>query len=96
MHRVVGLLRLLALFTVVLLGLALHTRNAELVALDLYFVVLRQPLSLLLVLTLLIGAVLGILAALPSLLANRRTTRRLRRELKAQSTLHPPSPAEGP
>ena len=96
MHRLVGLLRLLALLTIVLIGLALHTRNAEPVALDLYFVVLRQPLSLLLVLTLLAGAVLGILAALPSLLANRRITRRLRRQLKAQSTLHPPTPAEGP
>lgn len=94
MRRLVGLLRWLALLLVVLIGLTLHARNAQPVTLDLYFLTLQQPLSLLLALALLAGALLGMGAALPTLLSGKRANRRLRRELKLQTSLRPPPPVE--
>jgi putative membrane protein len=87
MQQILGLLRLLVLIVIVLFGLVLHLRNSDSVTLDLYFFKLTQPLSLLLAMTVALGGILGILAALPKHLGHRRTIRQLRRELKAQSTL---------
>jgi putative membrane protein len=87
MHRIIGLLRLLALLLIVLVGLVLHTRNSQPVTLDLYFLKVTQPLSLLLAVTVALGALLGIVAAIPRLLSGRRVNRRLRRELKQQAAL---------
>jgi uncharacterized integral membrane protein len=94
MQRIVALLRLLAIVVIILGGLVLHTRNAGPVTLDLYFVRMEQPLSLMLAVSLLIGAVLGILGALPRLLAGRRAIRRLRRELRAQAMLPAVTPTD--
>lgn len=91
MQRIIGLLRLLALVLIVLIGLVLHTRNAQPVTLDLYFLKITQPLSLLLAVTIAFGALLGIIAAIPKLLAGRRVNRRLRREIKQQAALGAPA-----
>ena len=87
MQRILGLLRLLVLIFVVVFGLILHLRNSSPVTLDLYFFKVTQPLSLLLAMTVAIGGVLGMLAALPKHLGHRRTIRQLRRELKTQTVL---------
>lgn len=87
MHRLIALLRLLALVLIVLLGLVLHTRNGQPVTLDLYFIKFTQPLSLLLAETIAIGGVLGMLAAVPRLLSGRRANRRLSKELRAHVAL---------
>ncbi|MCG3201588.1 MAG: Lipopolysaccharide assembly protein A [Gammaproteobacteria bacterium] len=94
MQRIVALLRLLAIVVIILSGLVLHTRNAQPVTLDLYFVRIEQPLSLILAVSLLIGAVLGVLGALPRLLAGRRANRRLRRELRAHAMLPAAPPTD--
>ena len=86
MGRILSLLKYLLLLVIVLLGLILHTRNSEPVTFDFYFGSLQQPLSLLLVLTLAIGALLGVMAGLPSLFSVKRKLRRLRRKANAQLT----------
>lgn len=87
MQRILAFLRLLVLVVIVVFGLILHLRNSSPVTLDLYFFKVTQPLSLLLAVTIAIGGVLGMLAALPKHLGHRRTIRQLRRELKTQTAL---------
>ena len=85
MNRIVTLLRLIALILVVTFGLLLHIRNSQPVHLDLYFLTLEQPLSILLAATLALGALLGMASAIPYLLRGRRANRRLKRELVVQT-----------
>ncbi len=65
-----------------LLGLALHARNQAPVTFDFYTDAVTLPLSLLMVLCLLIGAVLGGLAMLPARWHMGRRVRRLEREVR--------------
>lgn len=67
---------------VVLLGLAFHVRNDQVVAVDFYLGSFEMPLSLALALTLLAGALLGVLAGLPKWLALKRDKAKLGRQLK--------------
>ena len=67
---------------VVLLGLAFHLRNEQLVLIDFYLGSLELPLSLALALTLLAGAVLGVLAGLPTWLKLKRDKAKLGKQLK--------------
>ena len=67
---------------VVLLGLAFHLRNDQLVVVDFYLGSFEIPLSLTLAVTLLAGACLGVLAGLPKWLALRRDKAKLGRQLK--------------
>lgn len=86
-------LKLLLLLLVVLAGLALHARNAQPVELDYYLGLLRLPLSLLVALALLVGALLGVLAALPALAAWRHRCLRLERRLREREAPAAPLPA---
>jgi len=67
---------------VVLLGLAFHVRNEQLVVVDFYLGSFEIPLSLALAVTLLAGACLGVLAGLPKWLALKRDKAKLGRQLK--------------
>ena len=67
---------------VVLLGLAFHLRNEQLVLVDFYLGSFEFPLSLTLALTLLAGAALGVLAGLPAWLKLKRDNAKLGRQLK--------------
>lgn len=76
MGRVIGFLFLLV---IVLFGLSFALLNAQPVELDYYFGAVTLPLSLVLVIAVIIGAVLGVLAALGVILRQRREVGRLRR-----------------
>ncbi len=78
MRRVIGLFLLLL---VVLLGLSFALLNAGSVELDYYFGSVSMPLSLLVVLVLILGAVLGVLAAMTMMLRRRREISSVRRRL---------------
>jgi len=57
--------------------------NAEPINVNYYFGTLEQPLALVLVLTLFIGAVLGLFSSLFVILLSRREVAKLRRHLKS-------------
>ena len=67
---------------VVLLGLAFHVRNEQLVVIDFYLGNFEIPLSLALAITLLAGALLGVLAGLPARLRLTRDKAKLGKQLK--------------
>ena len=67
---------------VVLLGLAFHLRNEQLVVIDFYLGSVELPLSLALALTLLAGALLAVIAGLPKWLALKRDKAKLGKQLK--------------
>ena len=77
-------LKLALLLLVVLLGLAFHLRNEQLVVIDLYLGSFEIPLSLALAVTLLVGAILGILAGLPTWLRLKNDKAKLGRQLRTK------------
>ena len=74
--------KLALLLLVVVLGLAFHVRNEQLVVIDFYLDSFEIPLSLALVVTLLAGALLGVLAGLPARLKLKRDKAKLGKQLK--------------
>lgn len=79
MRRVIGLVLILA---VLVAGLFFGLLNADPVTLDYYISTRSLPLSVLLVLAVVVGAILGIVAALAHILRLRREVRRLRRDMR--------------
>lgn len=67
---------------ILLAGLGFSLLNADKVALNYYFGQLDLPLSVLLVLALVIGALLGVMVSLGAIFKAKREVRRLRKELK--------------
>ncbi len=67
---------------VILLGLAFHIRNEQLVVIDFYLANFEIPLSLALAISLLCGALLGVVAGLPKWLRLKHDKAGLTRELK--------------
>lgn len=83
-------LKALLVLAVVLLGLTFHLRNGELVTVDYYFGSSELPLSLALAGALFLGALLGVLACLPRMVALRRAKARAAKGQQAQA----PAPAK--
>ena len=79
MKRLLGFLLLLV---VVVVGLAFAVLNAQTVQLHYYFGSTDAPLSLVLVLVLAVGAVLGVVASLGMVVGQRRELGRLQRKVK--------------
>lgn len=75
-------LRLLFVILVMLTGLAVHLRNDQTVIFDYYLGTFETPLSLLLILALITGALLGVLACLPGLLRVKREKRTLQARIR--------------
>ena len=75
-------IKLALVLLVILLGLALHFRNDQLVMIDFYVGSFELPLSLALGVTLLAGAILGVLAGLPIWLRLKRDKSKLGKQLK--------------
>ena len=75
---------------VVLIGLAFHVRNGQLVAVDYYLGSSEIPLSMALAVALLGGAILGVLSGLPAWLKLKRDKAKLTRQLKAYQTDNSP------
>jgi len=79
MSRVLKLFLVLVVF---LVGFAFHLRNDQFVQLDYYVGVINIPFSLWVVLTLGLGALLGILVSLPMILKLKRENTRLLKRVK--------------
>jgi putative membrane protein len=79
MKRIISLVFLLI---VLVCGLFFGLLNAAPVRIDYYFGARELPLSLILVITLLAGAVCGVLASLSLIIRKNREISRLRKELK--------------
>ncbi len=73
------ILTLFAMLIVVVVGILFAVLNADPVVLNYYFGSRAMPLSLVLVLAMLIGAILGVLACSGVLMRQRRTIHKLRR-----------------
>jgi putative membrane protein len=78
----VWILRLFILVVVAILGAGLATLNASVVRFDYYFGTIQLPLSLILVVALAVGALLGVLSSLTVALEVRRENTRLRRKAR--------------
>lgn len=74
------ILVLLLLLLVIGIGLTFSVMNAEPVSLEYYFGTSDIPLALLLVITLALGALLGVVASLSVILRLKRSNAGLRRE----------------
>lgn len=76
------ILKLLLFTSVILIGIAIHLRNDQLVTLDMYLGIVELPFSIFLVCALIVGAVLGVLATLPTVLKLGREKSRLMTQIK--------------
>lgn len=79
----VRLLGFLFLIVLVALGLSFAVLNADPVTLNYYFGFLEVPLSMIVVVSLVAGALIGVLVSMGSLLRLRQTSARLKRQLHA-------------
>lgn len=96
-------LKALLVLAVVLLGLTFHLRNGELVTVNYYFGSSELPLSLALAGALFLGALLGVLACLPRMVALRRAKARAKDQQdqgpakgEEQALAAPPAAADAP
>lgn len=71
------IIKFLLILLVIIFGLAVHLRNDQLVAFDFYIGIAELPFSLYLVVSVCLGAIAGIIAALPTLLRLGREKSRL-------------------
>ena len=77
------IVKLALVLLVVLIGLAFHVRNDQLIVVDYYLASHEIPLSLALAIALLGGAILGVLSGLPSWLKLKHDKAKFSRQLKA-------------
>lgn len=73
---------LLVLFVVLVIGLSFSLMNAETVMLSYYFGTISAPLSIVVVVSLAVGALLGVLACMGMALGLKQEIARLRRSVK--------------
>jgi len=76
------LLNIILLIILIVLGLSFAVLNADPVALNYYFGYRDVPLSMIVVVALATGAVIGVLVSMGILLRQKQQTFRLRRQLK--------------
>ncbi len=76
------LIRLLIFAVLVTIGAAFALNNSDTVTLSYYFGTQEMPLSLLLIFTLIVGAIVGILSATVAILRLKRENASLRRKAK--------------
>ena len=79
MSRIV---KLIIVFVIILSGLAFHLKNNQFIELNYYAGTLNMPLSWLVVLVLLIGALLGIFASLPMIIKLKQQKIKLEKQIK--------------
>ncbi len=79
------LIKLLIILVLIIIGAAFAVHNSETVTLNYYFGVQDMPLSLLLVGTLIVGAVIGMFSAVGSILRLKRENAVLRNKTKVVS-----------
>lgn len=76
------LLNILLLIALIVLGLTFAVLNSDPVSLNYYFGFREVPLSMIVVIALATGAVIGVLVSMGILLRQKQQTFRLRRQLK--------------
>ncbi len=74
--------KLILVFVILLIGLAFHLKNNQLIELNYYIGVINLPLSWLVVLVLFIGSMLGVLASLPIIIKLKRDKSKLERQIR--------------
>lgn len=74
--------KLILVFVILLIGLAFHLKNNQLIELNYYVGVINMPMSWLIVLVLFIGSMLGVMASLPLLIKLKRDKSKLERQIK--------------
>ncbi|MFP4649071.1 MAG: LapA family protein [Halorhodospira sp.] len=72
---------IIAVLLIILIGLAFSVLNSDPVSVDIFFAELDVALSVALVITLILGAALGVLTSLNAVWRRRREVSRLRRQL---------------
>ncbi len=78
----IGFIKFLFILFIVVIGLAFHVRNDQLVTLDYYLGSVEVSLSIIVISAMLIGAFLGILTSLGIILPLKREKSRLNKQVK--------------
>lgn len=78
----IGFLKLLFVIVIVAIGLAFHTRNSNLVSIDYYLGQVDLSISIIVIGSVLIGAVLGFITSFGLILPLRRERSKLRKSVK--------------
>ena len=74
--------KLILVFAVLLFGLAFHLKNNQLIELNYYVGSIDISLSLLIVLVLCLGALLGVLASIPLIIKLKRQKMKLEKQIR--------------
>jgi len=74
--------QLILVFIILLVGLAFHLKNNQLIELNYYVGAIELPASLIVVLVLCLGAFLGVLASLPIIIKLKQQKHRLEKQIK--------------
>ena len=74
--------KLIFIIFILLLGLVFHVKNHQLVTLNYYVGEVQLSFSIIIVLAVCVGVLLGILASIPIIIRNKKLNSRLKKEIK--------------
>ena len=74
--------KLIFIIFILLLGLVFHVKNHQLVTLNYYVGEIQLSFSIIIVLAVCVGVLLGILASIPIIIRNKKLNSRLKKEIK--------------
>ena len=74
--------KLIFIIFLLLLGLAFHVKNHQLVTLNYYVGGIQLSFSIIIVLAVCVGVLLGVLASIPIIIRNKQLNSRLKKEIK--------------
>ena len=74
--------KLIFIIFLLLLGLVFHAKNHQLVTLNYYVGEVQLSFSIIIVLAVCVGVLLGILASIPIIIRNKQLNSRLKKEIK--------------
>ena len=74
--------KLIFIIFLLLLGLVFHVKNHQLVTLNYYVGEIQLSFSIIIVLAVCVGVLLGILASIPIIIRNKQLNSRLKKEIK--------------
>ena len=73
--------KLIFIILLLLLGLAFHVKNHQLVTLNYYVGEIQLSFSIIIVLAVCVGVLLGVLASIPIIIRNKKLNSRLKKEI---------------
>ena len=74
--------KLIFIIFLLLLGLVFHVKNHQLVTLNYYVGEVQLSFSIIIILAVCVGVLLGILASIPIIIRNKKLNSRLKKEIK--------------